>query len=98
MTVLRSAIIIIASFLVSGGAMAQIVTTKVHNKALLNSYTTYSCSYKGCEFVGEHTVEEPAPLPRGHRRYHVKQSINNGEAGQQPPPATVTIPLGSPGM
>ncbi len=95
MTVLRSVNIIIASFLVSGGAMAQKVKTKIHNKAMLHSYTKYSCSYKGCEFVGEHTVEEPAPLPSGHHRYHVKQS---GEAGQQPPPATVTIPLGSPGM
>jgi len=39
---------------------------RIHNKALINSFTTFSCWEGGCQFVGENTVAEPAPLPRGH--------------------------------
>jgi Flp pilus assembly secretin CpaC len=39
---------------------------KIHNKALLNSYTSYRCTSNGCQYVDETTVREPAPLPRGH--------------------------------
>ena len=39
---------------------------KVHNKALLNSYTSYRCTSNGCQYVNEVTVTEPAPLPRGY--------------------------------
>jgi Flp pilus assembly secretin CpaC len=38
---------------------------RVHNKALLNSYTSYRCTSNGCQYVSETTVTEPAPLPRG---------------------------------
>jgi hypothetical protein len=38
---------------------------KVHNKALLNSYTSYRCTSGGCQYVNELTVTEPAPPPRG---------------------------------
>jgi len=38
----------------------------VHNKALISSYTVYRCWETGCQFKGEKTVSEPAPLPRGH--------------------------------
>jgi len=39
---------------------------KIHNKAQLNSYTEFSCWQSGCQFRGENTVAEPAPLPRGY--------------------------------
>jgi Flp pilus assembly secretin CpaC len=38
----------------------------VHNKALLSSATFYRCGVTGCEYVNEITVQEPAPLPKGH--------------------------------
>lgn len=38
---------------------------EIHNKALISSYTEYACTRTGCRFVGENTVSEPAPLPRG---------------------------------
>lgn len=68
---------------------------KIHNKALLNSYTIYTCWDKGCEFVGENTVAEPAPLPHGYQ--NVTSTINqslNGESNQPLPPASVTVPAG----
>ena len=39
---------------------------KVHNKALLNSYTSFRCTSQGCQYVDETTMREPAPLPRGY--------------------------------
>ena len=36
-----------------------------HNKAMLNSYTSYRCD-PGCTYVDEVTVKEPTALPRGH--------------------------------
>ena len=60
---------------------------RIHNKAMLNSFTTFTCWSDGCQFVGENTVAEPAPLPRGH------QSINQSVSGEgQPPVAPITIP------
>jgi hypothetical protein len=38
---------------------------ELHNKAKLNSQTNYRCGVDGCHFVGELTVQEPAPLPAG---------------------------------
>ena len=51
---------------------------KIHNKAVLNSYTEFSCWQTGCQFRGENTVAEPAPLPRGY----LSQTIIN-----VPPPS-----------
>ena len=47
----------------------------LHNKALLNSQTNFRCRYNDCQYVGETTVSEPAPLPRGY-------SIQNGNSNQ----------------
>jgi ribonuclease Z len=63
----------------------------VHNKAMLNSYTMFSCSNKGCQFARENTVAEPAPLPRGNSGSTVRQSVT-GEVGPGQQPATVTVP------
>lgn len=63
---------------------------KVHNKALLNSYTAFSCWNAGCQFVGENTVAEPAPLPRGYQ--NLNQSINQGSSGLQPA-APISVPM-----
>jgi hypothetical protein len=41
---------------------------KIHNKALVHSYTSYRCTNLGCQYVNEMTVSEPAPLPRGYSR------------------------------
>jgi hypothetical protein len=38
---------------------------RIHNKAMINSYTEFTCWKSGCQFVGENTVAEPAPLPHG---------------------------------
>jgi Flp pilus assembly secretin CpaC len=50
---------------------------KVHNKALLNSYTSYRCTSNGCQYVDETTVKEAAPLPRGHTSQQQQQQIDS---------------------
>jgi hypothetical protein len=35
----------------------------IHNKRLLTSYTTYRCTFRGCQYVDELTAKEPAPAP-----------------------------------
>jgi Pilus formation protein N terminal region len=62
----------------------------IHDKAMLNSYTKFSCGNKGCQFAGENTVEEPAPLPRGNSTSTVNQSVS-GEVGPGQQAATVTV-------
>ena len=57
---------------------------RVHNKALINSYTEFSCAENGCQYVGENTVQEPAPLPRGHVQQHF-EGIYHQDGGQQAP-------------
>ena len=52
---------------------------KIHNKAVLNSYTEFSCWETGCQFRGENTVAEPAPLPRGY----LNQTIINVPPAKQ---------------
>jgi Flp pilus assembly secretin CpaC len=68
---------------------------KIHNKAMLNSFTLYRCSSTNCEYTKEVTVQEPAPLPKGNLNQNqnvITQSLS-GEGGQQPP-AGVTFPSG----
>lgn len=50
---------------------------EVHNKALLTSATNFRCGRGECLFVGETTVQEPAPLPRGHSEQSVSSNNNN---------------------
>jgi Flp pilus assembly secretin CpaC len=57
---------------------------RIHNKALINSYTEFSCAENGCQYVGENTVQEPAPLPRGHVQQHF-EGIYHQDGGQQAP-------------
>jgi hypothetical protein len=57
---------------------------RIHNKKLLNSYTEYSCWDHGCQFRGETTVSEPAPLPRGY----LVSTYNQGTGQQQAPVIT----------
>ena len=57
---------------------------KVHNKALLSSYTNYRCTSDGCQYVNELTVTEPAPLPRGHSDQTTRDAT--------PTPTTPTTP------
>jgi Flp pilus assembly secretin CpaC len=57
---------------------------KIHNKANAASYMEFSCWEKGCQFIGENTVTEPAPLPRGY----FNSTYTQGSGGQpvtQPP-------------
>jgi Flp pilus assembly secretin CpaC len=59
--------------------------TRVHNKALINSYTEYSCTAIGCQYIGENAVQEPAPLPQGHVQQIFQGTYNHN--GSQPAPA-----------
>jgi Flp pilus assembly secretin CpaC len=60
---------------------------RIHNKAMLNSYTEFSCAPNGCQFVGENTVNEPAPLPRGH--FH--GTYDHNSSGPQQAPAVPAV-------
>jgi Flp pilus assembly secretin CpaC len=62
---------------------------RVHNKALINSYTEYSCKENGCQYVGENTVQEPAPLPHGHVNQIFQGTYNHN--GNQSPAATPSV-------
>jgi Flp pilus assembly secretin CpaC len=67
---------------------------RIHNKAMLNSYTEFSCGPTGCSFVGENTVTEPAPLPQGHVQQIFQGTYNqNGNtSGQTLPVPSVVEP------
>jgi hypothetical protein len=43
----------------------------------------FSCWEQGCQFIGENTVSEPAPLPRGYYNSTYNQG-GNGQPGVQP--------------
>ena len=61
-----------------------------HNKALLNSYTTYRCD-PGCTIVDEVTVKEPAPLPKGHLDSSSTIHSNTVVPGSEPLKSSTTI-------
>jgi hypothetical protein len=65
--------------------------TRIHNKALINSYTEFSCSPTGCQFVGENTVTEPAPLPRGHSEQIFQGNYHHDGTGQTAPLPVPTV-------
>jgi hypothetical protein len=56
---------------------------KIHNKANAASFMQFSCWDGGCQFIGENTVSEPAPLPRGYYNSTYSQG-GNGQQGVQP--------------
>lgn len=64
---------------------------EVHNKSKLDSITNFRCGPNGCFFVGETTVEEPAPLPVGHNE---ASRTDNEKIDYQntAPPTGVTAP------
>jgi hypothetical protein len=62
---------------------------RIHNKAQVNSYTAFTCWNNGCQFVGENTVAEPAPLPRGN--YSQNYNQNPGSGTQAPAPANIPL-------
>jgi Pilus formation protein N terminal region len=64
---------------------------EVHNKSKLDSITNFRCGPNGCFFVGETTVEEPAPLPIGHSE---ASRTDNEKIDYQntAPPAGVSAP------
>ena len=64
---------------------------RVHNKALINSYTEYSCTSTGCQYVGENTVQEPAPLPQGHVQQQFEGTYNHNGNAQPTAPTPATI-------
>jgi hypothetical protein len=57
---------------------------KIHNKANAASFMQFSCWEQGCQFIGENTVSEPAPLPRGYYNSTYTQG-NGGQPATQPP-------------
>ncbi len=62
---------------------------RIHNKALINSYTTFSCWNNGCQFVNENTVTEPAPLPRGN----FNGTYNQTQGGGAQSPTSINVPM-----
>ena len=63
-------------------------TMEVHNKRLLTEQTNFRCGPDGCHFVGEVTVSEPAPLPRGY--YNNTNTNTNSGTGLVPVPTLPT--------
>ena len=66
------------------------VRVKIHNKALITSFTAYRCDKIRCEYVDEVTAKEPAPLPRGYASQTYNDNINstnqNINSTNTPPP------------
>jgi len=61
-------------------------TIQVYNKAMLNSYTTFACATRSCQFIGEKTVDEPAPLPSGYSNNTSHSTLNNESSPKQSSP------------
>lgn len=53
----------------------------VHNKAELDSQTHFRCRWNGCQYVGETTVSEPAPLPVGYSSSTSSLNYSGGLSG-----------------
>jgi len=64
----------------------------IHNKALIGSYTEYSCTKIGCQYVGENTVQEPAPLPQGYTNQTFLGTYNGNTQSTQPSSTFVSPP------
>ena len=62
---------------------------KVHNKALLNSYTSFRCTSQGCQYVDETTMREPAPLPRGYPDQATRDATPTPTTPIAPTPPTI---------
>jgi hypothetical protein len=56
----RGALIKDLGVIVDDGALGP---TRIHNKALVSSFTSYRCWPTGCQQSGEKTVDEPVRLP-----------------------------------
>ena len=69
---------------------------EIHNKAKLDSQTNYRCGPDGCHYVGELTVSEPAPLPRGYSNLSSNSNSNLNytglPGGGSGPPASPPTP------
>jgi Pilus formation protein N terminal region len=58
---------------------------KIHNKALVTSFTAYRCWENRCEYVDEVTAKEPAPSPPKQPSGSIWDTIF-GTGGSQPSP------------
>jgi Flp pilus assembly secretin CpaC len=55
---------------------AEVGLTKIHNKAMVTSYTVYKCAPDGCDYRNEVTASEPARLPIGYSSQNIQSSTN----------------------
>jgi Flp pilus assembly secretin CpaC len=60
---------------------------RIHNKALVTSFTTYRCSTDSCVYVTELTATEPAALPRGNSSIQSSGTIQSSSGTIQSSPA-----------
>lgn len=57
-------------------AASSLGSIEMHNKAKLDSQTNFRCGPHGCYYIGEITVNEPAPLPSGYQKQEIEQKID----------------------
>jgi Flp pilus assembly secretin CpaC len=59
---------------------------KIHNKALVTSFTAYRCWENRCEYVDEVTAKEPVELPRGNlnQSQNFNENINSTTLDKTP--------------
>ena len=59
---------------------------KIHNKALVTSFTAYRCWENRCEYVDEVTAKEPVELPRGNlnQNQNFNENINSTTLDRTP--------------
>ena len=55
---------------------ADVGLTRIHNKALITSYTLYKCAPDGCDYMKEVTASEPARLPLGYSSQTIQSNAN----------------------
>ena len=55
---------------------AEVGLLKLHNKALVTSYTLYQCTPDDCNYVKEVTATKPARLPLGYSSQNIQSTTN----------------------
>ena len=72
---------------------AEVNLMRIHNKALVTSFTTYRCYPDNCVYVTELTATEPAALPRGNSSIQSSGTIQSSSGTIRVEQRSTHLPL-----